>query len=80
MEITTNSTKDTNAAVELQRQARARALEHGHTMGEWEQRVGGRLESACADCGFHIGVLVNANHTYGLALTKKCSGTGREAA
>lgn len=65
--------------VELQRQARARALEHGHKMGEWEQRVGARLESACADCGFHIGVLINTNHTYGLALTKTCPGS-KEAA
>lgn len=68
------------SAVELQRQARARALEHGHKMGKgWTQR-GHNLECACTDCGFHAGIIITTSQTYGLALTKACPGSKGEAA
>lgn len=79
MEITTNSTIYPPAAVELQRQARGRALEHGHELAAGWAQHGHNLESACLSCGFKAGVVVNKSVTYGLALTKTCPGS-KEAA
>lgn len=79
MEITTNGTKDTNAAVELQRLVRGRALEHGHELAAGWAQHGHNLESSCLSCGFKAGVIVNKSVTYGLALTKTCPGS-KEAA
>lgn len=70
-----------SAAVELQRQARGRAIEFGHKMGEWEQVTGNHLECACTECGFHAGINLRSYLSYGLALANDCPGPkGEEAA